>query len=102
MYVRNTAYDVSRRPGYQGVANRLSANQYVSQEWIMNDDQVNAEELAESRRRREALQRAADDGMPVAAEIEERDAVEIPYRKPKQWIRHARKWLGAGSGSMRS
>ncbi|WP_240057222.1 hypothetical protein [Paraburkholderia azotifigens] len=95
-------YDVSRRPGYQGGANRLSANQYVSQEWIMNDDQVNAEELAESKRRREAMQRATDDGMPVAAEFEERDAVEIPYRKPKQWIRHARKWLGAGSGSMRS
>ncbi|WP_460910800.1 hypothetical protein [Paraburkholderia jirisanensis] len=68
----------------------------------MNDDQVNAEELAESKRRREAMQRAADDGMPVAAEIEERDAVEISYRKPKQWIRHARKWLGAGGGSMRS
>jgi hypothetical protein len=66
----------------------------------MDDDQVNAEELAESKRRREAMQRATDDGMPVAAEIEARE--EIPYIKPKQWIRHARKWLGAGSGSMLS
>jgi thiamine pyrophosphokinase len=95
-------YDVSRCPDYQGGANRLSANQYVSQEWVMDDDQVNAEELAESKRRREAMQNATDDGMPFVAEIEERDAAEIAYRKPKQRIRRARKWLGAGSGLMPS
>ncbi|MGF6575016.1 hypothetical protein ABH945_007145 [Paraburkholderia sp. GAS333] len=67
----------------------------------MNDDQVNAEELEERKRRREAMQRATDDGMPVTAKIEERDAVDIAHRKPKQWIRHARKWLGAG-GSVQS
>jgi hypothetical protein len=67
----------------------------------MNDDQVNAEELAESRRRREAAENATDDGMPVAPEDKERDAEGIQYRTPKQWVRHARKWLGAGSGFMR-
>jgi len=70
-------YDVSRCPDYQGGANRLSANQYVSQEWVMNDDQFNAEELAESKRRREAMQNTTDDGMPFVAEIEERDAADF-------------------------
>jgi len=70
-------YEVKRHPDYQGGANRPLANQHVSQEWIMNDDQINAEELAESKRRREAMQNATDDGMPVAAEIEERDAADF-------------------------
>jgi hypothetical protein len=34
----------------------------------MIDDQVNAEELAESRKQREAAANATDDGMPVALE----------------------------------
>jgi hypothetical protein len=70
----------------------------------MNDDQVSAEELVENKRCREAMLRATDDGMPVAAEIEERDAVENPYRKPRESesIRHARKWPGAGRGMMPS
>lgn len=54
----------------------------------MNVDQVNAEELAESRRRREAAQNATDDGMPVAPESEERDVEVIPYRKARQGIRY--------------
>ncbi|CAE6764655.1 hypothetical protein [Paraburkholderia haematera] len=67
----------------------------------MIDDQVNAEELAESRRQREAAANATDDGMPVAPENEKRVAEGIQYRGPKQWVRHARKLLGAGSGFMR-
>ena len=68
----------------------------------MIDDQVNAEELAESRRQREAAANATDDGMPVAREDKERDAAEgIRHRTLKQWVRHARKWLGAGSGFLR-
>jgi len=68
----------------------------------MIDDQVNAEELAENRRQREAAANATDDGMPVAREDKERDAAEgIRHRTPKQWVRHARKWLGAGSGFLR-
>ncbi|CAB3759986.1 hypothetical protein [Paraburkholderia humisilvae] len=76
----------------------------------MKHDRVNAEALAETKRCREAMQNATDDGMPAAAEIDERDAekpdaekpdaAEIPHGKPKQWVRHARKWLGAGSGLM--
>jgi hypothetical protein len=58
----------------------------------MIDDQVNAEELAESRRQREAAENATDDGMPVAPENKTRDVEEIQYKTPKQWVRHARKW----------
>jgi hypothetical protein len=68
----------------------------------MIDDHVNAEELAERRRQREAAESATDDGMPVAPEVKERDVEGIQYRTPKQWVRHARKWPGAGSGFMRS
>jgi hypothetical protein len=65
----------------------------------MINDPVNAEELAESRRQREAAENAAtDDGMPVAPEQKARDVGEIQYRTPKQWVRHARKWLGAERG----
>jgi hypothetical protein len=40
--------------------------------------------------------------MPVVQGGKERDAAEgIRHRTPKQWVRHARKWLGAGSGFMR-
>ncbi|RKE37550.1 hypothetical protein B0G76_3809 [Paraburkholderia sp. BL23I1N1] len=67
----------------------------------MIDDQVNAEELAESRRQREAAANATDDGMPVAPENEKRVAEGIQYRAPKQWARHARKWLAAGGSFMR-
>jgi len=67
----------------------------------MIDDQVNAEELAESRRQREAAANATDDGMPVAPESGKRVVEGIQHRSPKQWVRHARKLLGAGSGFMR-
>ena len=67
----------------------------------MIDDQVNAEELADSRKQREAAANATDDGMPVAPEDEKRVVDGTQYRGPKQWIRHARKLLGAGGGFMR-
>jgi hypothetical protein len=67
----------------------------------MIDDQVNAEELAESRKQREAAANATDDGMPVAPDNEKRVVIETQYRGPKQWVRHARKLLGTGSGFMR-
>jgi hypothetical protein len=66
----------------------------------MNVDQVHAEELAESRRRREAAQNATDDGMPMAPDSDEQDVEAIPYRKPKQGIRPARKWPDAECGLM--
>jgi hypothetical protein len=65
------------------------------------DDQVNAEELAERKRQKEAAANATDDGMPVAPENEKRVVAGTQFSSPKQWIRHARKWLGAGSGFMR-
>ncbi|WP_167528668.1 hypothetical protein [Paraburkholderia azotifigens] len=57
----------------------------------MIDDQVNAEELAESRRQREAAENATDDGMPVAPEHNARDVGQIQYKTPKQWIRYSKK-----------
>jgi hypothetical protein len=68
----------------------------------MIDDQVNVEELAESRRQREAAENATDDGMAVAPENKARDVGEIQYQTPKQWVRHARKWLGSERRSMQS
>lgn len=68
----------------------------------MIDDQVNAEELAESRGQREAAENATDDGMPVAPEHDARDVGQIQYKTPKQWIRHARKWLGSERSFMQS
>lgn len=68
----------------------------------MIDDQVNVEELAESREQREAAENATDDGMPVAPEHKARDDGQIQYKTPKQWVRHARKWLGSGRSFMQS
>jgi hypothetical protein len=59
------------------------------------DDQVNAEELAESRRLREAAENATDDGMQVGQEDKERDAEGNQYGSQKQWVRLARKRLFA-------
>ena len=61
----------------------------------MIDDQVNAEELAESRRLREAAENATDDGMQVGQEDKERDAEGNQYGSQKQWVRLARKRLFA-------
>jgi hypothetical protein len=68
----------------------------------MIDDQVSAEELAESRKQREAAETATDDGMPVAPEINTRGVGAIQYRMLKQWVKHSKKWLGFGDTSMHS
>jgi hypothetical protein len=62
----------------------------------MIDDQVDVEELAESRKQREAAATATDDGMRVAPEDEKR-VEETQDSAPKRWVRHAGKWLGVGS-----
>jgi hypothetical protein len=58
----------------------------------MIDDQVNLEELEESKRWRALRETRADGGVPVVPTV----PVRIPQRGSKQWIREARKWLGAG------
>jgi hypothetical protein len=67
----------------------------------MIDDQVNVEELAESKRQRDAAANAADDGIPVAPSSENRAAERSHYGVRKQWIRYARKWLDAASSFRR-
>jgi hypothetical protein len=66
------------------------------------DDQVNANELAESKRQREAAENAKNDGIPVAPENHARDVGKIRYETPKRWVRHARKWLNSACGFMHS
>jgi hypothetical protein len=68
----------------------------------MIGDQVNAEELAENRRQREAAENATDDGMPVAPEHDAGDVGQIQYKTPKQRLRHARKGLGSERSFMQS
>lgn len=58
----------------------------------MIDDQVNLEELEESKRWRALQETRAEGGVPVVPAVR----VRIPQRAPKQWIREARKGLGAG------
>lgn len=53
----------------------------------MIDDQVNLEELEESRRRREAAENATDDGMPVLPEDKERDPGLTQTVPATRWIR---------------
>ncbi|SAK90713.1 hypothetical protein AWB81_04844 [Caballeronia arationis] len=63
----------------------------------MIDDQVNAEELAESRQRRKSAENATDDGMPMPSEDNAQDAEVDGSSKPMKWVRYATKWFGAGS-----
>jgi hypothetical protein len=70
------------------------ANDFFSLEYSMNDDQVNAEELAEHKRQREAAQNATDDGMPVAPTREAADDATGKYGTLKQWVRRAE--VGSG------
>lgn len=55
------------------------------------DDQVNLEELEESKRWRALQETRAEGDMPVVPPV----SVRLPQRAPKQWIREARKWLRA-------
>lgn len=68
----------------------------------MIDDQVDTEELEESRRRREAASKAANDGAQASAEKEKPLVEGAQDAPPKLWVRYAKKWLGTGSGFMRS
>ncbi|SDG21015.1 hypothetical protein [Paraburkholderia phenazinium] len=73
----------------------------------MIDDQVSAEELAESKKQREAAETATDDGMPVAPtpaaptpaapKSNTRGVGAIQYKTLKQWVKHSTKWLGSGA-----
>jgi hypothetical protein len=68
----------------------------------MIDDEVNAEELAENRKQREAAETATDDGMPVAPESKTGDVDEVEDIGPKQWVKSARKWPGTAGALMQS
>ena len=59
----------------------------------MIDDQVNAEELEESKRQREAAENATDDGMPVSRESKTIDVGRMLYRIPRKLVGNAKKWL---------
>jgi hypothetical protein len=60
----------------------------------MDDDQVNLEEIADSKRRREAarLAESEETATPTANEPQQGQGNEAA---PKQWVKHVTKWLGA-------
>lgn len=61
--------------------------------------QVNLEELEEMQRLRKAAQEATDDGMPIAPDDVDAGA-GIRYRRPRHWVKYARKWLGTGGHTL--
>ncbi|HZZ13700.1 MAG TPA: hypothetical protein VFE79_23685 [Paraburkholderia sp.] len=63
----------------------------------MDDDQVNLDEIADNKRRREAARVAALAQRPDALADEPTDEPT-----PKQWARHAAKWLGARTSLMQT
>jgi hypothetical protein len=66
----------------------------------MIDDQVDTEELAESRRQREAASKATNDGAPAAPENEKPIIAGTQDGPPKLWVRYTKKWFGTGIGFM--
>ncbi|MDR5809823.1 hypothetical protein [Caballeronia sp. LZ019] len=67
----------------------------------MIDEQVDAEELVESRRNRQAAANANDDGMALSGDGDKRLAATKqggPFRK---WLGHIRQWLATQTSSMR-
>jgi hypothetical protein len=72
------------------VANRSAS----PREHSMIDDQMNAEEVEENRKQREAAENATDDAMPVAPESKKGGVDEVQDVIPKQWVASARKWPG--------
>jgi hypothetical protein len=82
--IRNVGWRGEDRPLWIGPANDSSFSLW---ERIMIDDQVNLEELEESRRRREAAENATDDGMPVLPEDKERDPGLTQTVPATRWIR---------------
>lgn len=68
----------------------------------MTDDLVNADDLAERKKQREALATATDDGMPVGLENKPGDVEAIQYRTPKKWAKSTRKWRGIAGAAMQS
>ncbi|MFM0318886.1 hypothetical protein PQR36_28715 [Paraburkholderia nemoris] len=60
----------------------------------MDDDQVNLEEIADSKRRREA-ERLAESEKTAAPTANGPQQAEDIETAPKQWVKHVTKWLGA-------
>jgi hypothetical protein len=78
------------------VANRSAS----PREYSMIDDHMNAEEVAENRKQREAAENATDDGMPVAPESKVGDVDEVQDITLKQWVKSERKWPGTAGTPM--
>lgn len=62
----------------------------------MIDDQVNAEELADSRKQREAAETSTDDGVPIATDMSAKESDVTLDSTPKRWVKHTRTWFGGG------
>lgn len=74
----------------------------------MDDDQVNLEEIADSKRRREAARLVEIDGstahpVPTApTAITPQPVQPGDEATPKQWVKHVTKWLGAKNTLMQT
>ncbi|NPT44570.1 hypothetical protein GNZ12_25295 [Paraburkholderia sp. 1N] len=61
----------------------------------MDDDQVNLEEIADSKRRREAARIAGINESAAPAASGPQQGQPGNEAAPKQWVKHVTKWLGA-------
>jgi hypothetical protein len=68
----------------------------------MDDDQVNLEEIADSKRRREAARLAETDESAAQAAHAPQPVQSGNEAAPKQWVKHVTKWLGAKSTVMQT
>jgi hypothetical protein len=68
----------------------------------VDDDQVNLEEIADSKRRREAARVAASDKEADPAANEPQHSGPGNEAAPKQWVKHVTKWLGTRSTLMQT
>ncbi|MFM0212780.1 hypothetical protein PQQ96_35905 [Paraburkholderia sediminicola] len=61
----------------------------------MDDDQVNLDEIADSKRRREAARIAGINESAAPAASGPQQGQPGNEAAPKQWVKHVTKWLGA-------
>ena len=61
----------------------------------MDDDQVNLDEIADSKRRREAARIAEINESAAPAANGPQQGQPGNEAAPKQWVKHVTKWLGA-------
>jgi hypothetical protein len=88
------------QPKQRGAHRRLALLRRGSSS--MDDDQVNLDEIAESKRRREAARVAGINESAAPAASRPQQGQPANEAAPKQWVKHVTKWLGAKSTMMQT